>query len=276
MPEMPEVETMVRDLTARVVGRTVTRFEAPFFGSFVYPPSPSEVESRLVGQQIVGVSRRGKYAGFALASGDALIIHRGMTGSLLLRRPQDPPEGHVRLIFGLDDDAELRFNDPRKFGKAFLMEATGAERPLPWQRMGPEPLNGDFTPSTLRKGLEGRTATIKPLLLNQQVVAGLGNIYVDEALYRARIHPERRANTLRPAEIKRLHGAIQEVLQAAIEGRGTTFSSYTDIEGRQGAYQRSLQVFQRAGQPCERCGSEIVKLVVGGRGTHVCPSCQRV
>ncbi|HLJ67163.1 MAG TPA: DNA-formamidopyrimidine glycosylase, partial [Chloroflexota bacterium] len=195
--------------------------------------------------------------------------------SLLLRRAGDEMEPYVRVLFELDDRRQLRLNDPRKFGKVFVMDPTGAERPLPWDRMGPEPLNGSFTPARFRERLRGRTGLIKPLLLNQSVVAGLGNIYADEALHAARIHPERRANTLRPAEIRRLHAAIQEVLAAAVEGRGTTFSNYADIEGRAGQYQSALQVFGRAGAACPRCGAAIVKTVVGGRGTHTCPRCQR-
>jgi formamidopyrimidine-DNA glycosylase len=274
MPELPEVETMVRDLAPRVVGRTVVEVNAPFPGSVVWPEFPEFVE-RLRSRRIDGVTRRGKYAAFALDSGDALILHRGMSGSLLLRRSSDPIEPHVRIAFLLDDGQELRFNDPRKLGKVYLMEATGRERALPWAAMGPEPLDEVFTAGVLRERLRGRTALIKPLLLNQQVVAGLGNIYVDEALYRARIHPQRRANTLRPAEITRLHTAIRDVLQTAVEGRGTTFDTYTDIEGRAGQYQSALQVFHRQGEACQRCGRTIERLVVGGRGTHICPRCQK-
>lgn len=275
MPELPEVETMVRDLAPRLVGHSITRLDASFPGSVVYP-TYEEFEQRVVGQEIAGVSRRGKYAIFSLASSDALIIHRGMTGSLLLRSPSDPLEPYVRLLFELDNGSQLRFNDPRKFGKVFVMDAAGADRPMPWAQMGPEPLNGAFTLKTFRSSLQGRTGLIKPLLLNQRLVAGLGNIYVDEALYLARIHPQRAADTLKPAEIKRLHAAIRAVLAAAVEERGTTFSNYTDIEGRAGSYQQSLLVFQKAGAPCARCGTEIVRRVVGGRGTHICPKCQKL
>ena len=275
MPELPEVETMVRDLAPRVTGRAITCVHAAFPGCVVWPEF-TEFERRVVGQAIEAVARRGKYAIFGLRSGDALIVHRGMTGSLLLRATDAPLESHVRIVFKLDDGFELRFRDPRKFGKVYVMDARGRERLLPWVRMGPEPLNGAFTAHTLQTALQGRTGLIKPLLLNQHLVAGLGNIYVDEALYRARIHPQRRANTLEPAEIRRLHRAIRDVLRAAVEQRGTTFSSYTDIEGRSGLFQASLQVFNRAGQRCARCGTAIVRLVVGGRGTHICPTCQRV
>jgi formamidopyrimidine-DNA glycosylase len=199
-----------------------------------------------------------------------------MTGTLLLRRPSDPVEPYVRLTLHLDDGRELRFKDPRKFGKIFVMEGSGAERPLPWSSMGPEPLHDGFSVPALREAFGGRRAKVKPLLLDQRIVAGLGNIYVDEALYLARIHPERRVNTLTRSDVQRLHAAIRDVLAAAVEGRGTTFSSYADVEGRAGQYQSELRVFRRAGAACGRCGTPIVRIVVGGRGTHLCPRCQRV
>ncbi len=274
MPELPEVETMVRDLATQLPGRRVMAVEADFPGAVVYPGF-EEFEQRVCGQTVIGISRRGKYAILALSSGDILIIHRGMTGSLLLRRQNDPMDPYVRVTIQLDDGSELRFRDPRKFGKIFVMQPDGAERPLPWAAMGPEPLNGTFALRPFQESLRGRTAPIKPLLLNQRIVAGLGNIYVDEALFLARIHPERQAGTLRPAEIKRLHGAIQQVLAEAIAHRGTTFNNYTDIEGRAGGFQARLQVFHRHGDGCPRCGTAIVRTVVQGRGTHFCPSCQR-
>lgn len=273
MPELPEVETMIRDLERRVVGRTISAVQAPFQGSIIWPDY-QDFEHRVTGQEIVGVSRRGKYAILSLASGDLLIIHRGMSGSLLLRSQEDVLESHVRVILRLDDGSEMRFDDPRKFGKILVMDQTGRERPFPWATMGPEPLDGEFTAESLRDALKGRKGLIKPMLLNQRVVAGLGNIYVDEALYDARIHPERRAYTLTAEEVQRLHAAIREVLHDAVERRGTTFSSYTDIEGREGGYQDSLRVFRRPGTACSRCGTAIVRLVVGGRGTHICPHCQ--
>jgi formamidopyrimidine-DNA glycosylase len=275
MPELPEVETMVRDLSARAIDRTIQTIEAPFQGSVVWP-SFDEFQRRVEGRRITGLSRRGKFANFHLDSGDVLIVHRGMSGSLFWRGQSDPMEAHVRLLFELDDGSQLRFNDPRKFGRVYVMEATGAERDLPWAHMGPEPLNGAFTASHLRQSLRGRTGLIKPLLLGQRLVVGLGNIYVDEALHLARIHPARRANTLTPGEITRLHAAIGRVLNAAVEGRGTTFSSYMDIDGKAGAYKEKLRVFGRQGTPCPRCGMPIVKFVVGGRGTHVCPGCQKI
>lgn len=275
MPEMPEVETMVRDLAPRVVGHTITAIDAPFRGSVVYPDF-EEFERRVNGQVITGIDRRGKYALFPLTSGDLLIVHRGMTGSLLLRPSDAEIEPYVRLVLSLDSGQELRFRDPRKFGKVYVMDPSGDERALPWQRFGPEPLNGTFTVPAFRQALAGRTAPIKPLLLTQRVVAGLGNIYVDEALFLARIHPQRPAGSLTLPEIKRLHAAIRDVLAAAIERRGTTFNNYTDIEGRAGGYQEALQVFRRGGQPCPRCGRPLTRTVLQGRGTHFCARCQRV
>ncbi len=273
MPELPEVETMVRDLSSRVPGRTIIAIRAPFEGSVAWPDFGA-FEHRVLQQEIVGISRRGKFANFALGSGDVLIVHRGMSGSLLWRDTSDPMESHVRLLFQLDDGSQLRFNDPRKFGKVYVMEASGAERALPWAHMGPEPLDGAFTARHFQQALRRRTGLIKPLLLGQRLVVGLGNIYVDEALHLARIHPVRRANTLTPGEVKRLHAAIGAVLNAAVEGRGTTFSSYMDVDGNAGAYKGNLRVFGRQGSACPRCGMTIVKFVVGGRGTHICPRCQ--
>jgi formamidopyrimidine-DNA glycosylase len=274
MPEMPEVETMVRDLTPRVVGHTITAVDAPFRGSVVYPDF-EEFETRATGKIITAVERRGKFALFSLSSGDVLIVHRGMTGSLLLRPSNVEMDPYTRLILALDGGEELRFRDPRKFGKVFLMDPSGAERALPWAHFGPEPLNGAFTVPAFRRALSGRTAPIKPLLLNQRVVAGLGNIYVDEALFLARIHPERPAGSLTPAEVKRLHTAIRDTLAAAIDRRGTTFDNYTDIEGRAGGFQDSLQVFRRGGEPCPRCRGPLTRTVLQGRGTHFCARCQR-
>lgn len=273
MPELPEVETMVRDLEPRVIGRRIAEIEASFPGIVVYP-AYREFRQRLIGEEIDSIRRRGKFAVFGLTSGDALIVHRGMTGSLLHRASTDPPERHLRLLFRLDNDIDLRFDDQRKFGKVYLMEATGAERPLPWDDFGPEPLSAAFTRDVLGASLANRTAVLKPLLLSQRIVAGLGNIYVDEALFRAGVHPERRAGTLTRDEVQRLHTAIIDVLRAAVEGRGTTFDSYVDIEGRQGTYQRSLRVFNRRGDPCSQCGTSILKTIVGGRGTYYCPVCQ--
>lgn len=273
MPELPEVETMVRDLNARVIGRTITEVRTPFTGTIRYPETREFVE-RVTGSTITSIWRRGKYAVFEVDSGDALIIHRGMTGSLLLRPGDAPLEPYVRLIFGLDDGTELRFDDARKLGKAFVMRSDGGERVMPWARMGPEPLSPSFTQAYLTSALAKRTAPIKSLLLNQEIVAGLGNIYVDETLFRARIHPRRPARSLAEDDVARLYASIRHTLASAVDGRGTTFSSYRDLEGRRGSFQDTLSVFRKGGEPCPTCGTPIDRIVVGGRGTHFCPVCQ--
>ncbi len=275
MPELPEVETMVRDLSVRVVGATIRDTETFFPGSIRWP-SHDDFIVRIRSSAIAGVSRRGKYAIFSVGSHDVLAIHRGMSGSLLLRPVDAPMESHVRILFNLDNGYQLRFNDPRKFGRVYLMDARGTETRLPWSDMGPEPLDDSFSLDLFAERLGQHRALIKPLLLNQHIVAGLGNIYVDEALHRARIHPLRRACTLSRDEIDRLHAAIRHVLTLAVQSRGTTFSTYLDIEGREGFFQDSLQVFRKAGSSCPCCGTTIVRTVVGGRGTHTCPACQQV
>lgn len=262
---------MVRDLRARLPGRRITGVDIAFTGSIGYP-EPRELVDRVVGQEIVTISRRGKYAVLGLASDDRLIVHRGMTGSLLVRRRGDDLESHVRLTFLLDNDGELRFRDMRKFGRVLLMHS--GERALPFEKMGPEPLRRSFTAARLAGSLQGRSGLLKPLLLGQRVVAGLGNIYVDEALFHSRIHPRRVAGSLSEAEVGRLHRAIRSVLNAAIEGRGTTFRSYEDINGNAGAFQSRLAAYGRVGEPCRRCGWPIERIVVGGRGTYFCPHCQ--
>ncbi|GAC1320219.1 MAG: bifunctional DNA-formamidopyrimidine glycosylase/DNA-(apurinic or apyrimidinic site) lyase [Chloroflexota bacterium] len=274
MPELPEVETMVRDLSARVVDRVIDDVSVSNAASVRWPTF-QEFRRRLLGRAIVDVWRRGKYAVLTLDSSDLLIIHRGMSGSVLLREKEAPLEAHVRAVFTLDTGDEMRFNDPRKFGKIFLIDRRGEEHPLPWAHLGMEPLDDSFSADTLASLLAGRKALLKPLLLDQRLVAGLGNIYVDEVLHRASLHPQRRAHSLTVDEVQRLHGAIRWVLATAVHQRGTTFESYRDIEGREGHYQDVLLVFRRTGSACRRCGTAIVKIVVGGRGTHFCPTCQR-
>jgi len=275
MPELPEVETMVRDLRPRLSGRRIVEVDAPFAGSISWP-TLAVFRKRACGAHILDIRRRGKYALFDLESQDVLAVHRGMTGSLLLRRPSDPMERHVRVILHFDNDRSLRFNDARKFGSLSITKGSGEERTLPWDRLGLEPLGEDFDVERFRNGLKGRKAPIKSLLLRQDVVAGLGNIYVDEALHLARVHPQRQSRTLTRQEVGRLQAAIREVLEAGVEGRGTTFSSYIDIEGRAGTNQHSLRVFRKSGSPCPACATVIQRIVVGGRGTHICRECQRV
>jgi formamidopyrimidine-DNA glycosylase len=275
MPELPEVETMVRDLRLRLPGRRIRSTEVYWDRIIGYPDAES-FASRIRNRRVATVDRRGKFALFRLEDGGVLAVHRGMTGSLLLRLPGEPEDRFVRARFHLDDGSEMRLDDSRKFGRLFLVDDEANEYRPPWTRLGVEPLDSSFTAATLAGRLAGRRAAIKTALLNQAIVAGIGNIYADEALFRARIHPERSAGTLSKREVGRLRTAITDVLMGAIEQRGTTFSTYRDVDGASGGNQRQLQVFHRHGQPCFRCGGEVKRIVLGARGTHFCPGCQRL
>jgi len=279
MPELPEVETIVRGLREPLVGR---QFTGVLVGweNLVARPGAEEFERGLVGQRILGLKRRGKYLIFDLSGGGSLIIHLRMTGRLMIKDPDDELDKHDHLIFELDDGRELpcscateqlRFNNVRKLGRVYLVddedEIVG--------RLGPEPLDDDFTPADFAARLSRRRGKIKPLLLNQRFMAGIGNIYADESLFAAHIHPERRADTLTAGEIEHLYHAIRQVLAQGIQNRGTTFSDYRDAEGKEGRNQEYLRVFRRTSQPCPRCGTPIERTVVGGRGTYFCPRCQK-
>ena len=270
MPELPEVETIARGLREPLVGRQFTGVRVGW-ENLVARPSVEEFVWGLVGQRILGLKRRGKYLVFALSGGGSLIIHLRMTGRLSIKNSDDELDKHDHLIFELDDGRELRFNNVRKLGRVYLVddedEIVG--------KLGPEPLDDDFAPADFAALLSGRRGKIKPLLLNQRFMAGIGNIYADEALFAARIHPERKADTLTAGEIEHLYHAIRQVLAQGIQNRGTTFSNYRDAEGKEGSNQEHLRVFRRTGQPCPRCGTPIERTVVGGRGTYFCPRCQK-
>jgi len=271
VPELPEVETIRQDLLPRVVGRTITHIwlspEAP---RLVRRPSSQEFVQGLRGRRIEDISRRGKYLLLPLSDGRTWIVHLRMTGSLLHHRQEEPIDPYTRARFGLDDGWELRFRDLRKLGEMWLVE----EPQEVVGKLGPEPLAEDFTPDVLASRLAGRRTSIKALLLDQRALAGLGNIYADEALFFAGIHPLRPAGSLSQEEVLRLYEAIGLVLVQALGDRGTSFRFYVDALGRKGEHQLYIQAFRRTGQPCYRCGSPIQRIKVGGRGTHFCPRCQ--
>jgi len=270
MPELPEVETYARDLAAVLPGR---RFVGARVGWPRQAPrnTPEAVDARLAGQTILAVGRRGKYLCLQL-SDDWLILHLKMSGRLELVPAAHPRNPHAHTVFVLDRGDELRFHDPRKFGRLYVVAdpaaVTGA--------LGPEPLDDAFTLAAFAARLRGRRGRLKPLLLDQRFVAGLGNIYADEALFTARLHPLATADGLTDDDIRRLHGAIRAVLARGVELRGTSFSTggYRDLTGNRGEMQGTLLVFRRTGEPCPACGTPIERLVVGGRSTHVCPTCQ--
>lgn len=272
MPELPEVETVRRSLEG-LVGRRVLRAEVLSPGLVRYP-ALAEFLTRISGRTFTALDRRAKYLLLKLDSGDDLMVHLKMTGRLLHRAPSDPAEPHTHIILHLDDGSELRFEDTRKFGGFYLIGQDREGAPPGFQRLGPEPLSADFTPSYLRRVLSRRQGRIKSLLLNQDIVAGLGNIYADEALFRARIHPGRGAASLTPAETHRLHEAINLVILESLALGGTSFSRYVDGKGNKGRNVENLRVYGREGQPCLVCGDPIARLVIGGRSAHFCPRCQ--
>jgi formamidopyrimidine-DNA glycosylase len=271
MPELPEVETVARGLRASLVGRSIVGAEVRWARS-VIPPDPAAFARRLAGQAVTGVGRRGKWVVIALGGGDTLLVHLRMTGRLVLESEACLDDRHLRVMLFLDDGWRLHFSDQRKFGRMVLtahpQEVLGD--------LGPEPLGEDLTAERLGDMLGRRRGRIKPLLLDQRFLAGLGNIYTDEALWRAGIHPLRQADSLSPGEVRQLHWAIRSVLRAAIASGGTTLSdgTYQQADGRSGEFAGRLAVYGRAEQPCPRCGMAIERIVVSQRGSHFCPRCQ--
>jgi formamidopyrimidine-DNA glycosylase len=272
VPELPEVETIRADLEQRIVGKRIGRVELLWPGS-VATPSPEEFCNELPGHVIERAGRRGKFLVLDLDRDAALIVHLRMTGRLRLPRPDEERPKHLRAVIALTDGAELWFEDQRKFGRLYFTRSAD-ELAQVLRRLGPEPLEAAFTRDALAELLRGRRTQLKPLLLNQAFVAGLGNIYVDEALWRARLHPLRRSNALSTKEITRLHEAIVHALRQGIVNRGTTLSDYRDAWGTAGMNRERLAVFRREGKPCPRCGTPIEKIRVAQRGTHFCPICQ--
>ena len=282
MPELPEVETIARQLRGLVVDRTISAFESRWVR--LTEPEPAEVVgARLRGRRISNVRRRGKFVVFDLDGGEALVVSLRMTGKLLYG-VADVDERYVRGEIRFADGTSMRFSDTRKFGRMAVIDAATldgkaeARRPrMPLHAsLGQEPLARGFTVAWLRALLRRRPrAAIKVLLLDQRAIAGIGNIYAIEALWRARIHPLRKAGSLSPNEIARLHEAIRWALRKGIRLGGASPSDYVDARGNKGRMQREFQVYARAGEPCPRCGRAIVRTVVGGRGTFHCPRCQR-
>ena len=270
MPELPEVETIASDLRAHLAGQRITGVTVNWHRT-VARPTLDEFVQRVVGRLIRSVSRRGKYLVLELDRGH-LLVHLMMSGRLQVLPAGESLGNHVRAVFELDNGQEMRFQDTRKFGRIYLvddpLEVTAG--------LGPEPLDEAFTLGDFRWQLASRKGRLKPLLLNQRFLAGLGNIYADEALFAARLHPLRTADSLDPVEQARLYEAIRAVLRSAVEGRGTTLADrgYTDAAGEEGTYQVSLAVYGRGGEPCPRCQTSVERIVLGGRSTHYCPVCQ--
>jgi formamidopyrimidine-DNA glycosylase len=271
MPELPEVETIRRQLEPLVVGRRLHSIEI-LDPRWSRPLSPAELAQALSGRRIEALQRRGKYLLWVLQDEVYLAQHLRMTGAVLCE-PKPEPE-HVRVRIELRPKRRLVIIDPRRFGTGELLLGDDALDSFFAQRLGLEPLHEDFTATHLRALVRGRSAPIKALLLDQRRIAGVGNIYADEALYRAGIHPLRPAGRLSLAQCERLRGTIIEALQAGIDARGATIDDFRHVDGVRGSFQDQFLVHRRAGEACGRCGREIVKLVVAGRGTYVCENCQ--
>lgn len=274
MPELPEVETIARDLRATVVGRRVESVEV--LRSDVLRMPPPDVFRRLLpGQSVISVDRRGKFLLLGLDGGDELMVHLGMTGHLIVCDADAPAARHTHLRARLDDGHELRFDDTRRFGRVAYGSRALLEESRVLPPLGLEPLSDEFTVAELDRLLRGSTRMLKSALLEQDRVAGLGNIYVDEACFLAGVRPTRRCHRLTRAQRRALHGAIQTVLRQAIGNRGSSVDDYRDVWNVTGRNQEVLQVYGRGELPCFRCGTLLRKTVVSGRTTVYCPHCQR-
>jgi formamidopyrimidine-DNA glycosylase len=280
MPELPEIETIKNDLTPKIMGKIITNV------TFL-PDSKTRILRRfhsaqdfikeLRGTKIQFLRRRAKYLIFDLLPPKSLVMHLGMSGHLRLEKSKTPCEPYIRAIFHFNNGTELRFIDPRKFGEIFLELPALQPHPLTLDRLGPEPLEQDFSLTCLTRILQKSRRAIKTLLLDQKSIAGIGNIYSDEILFQAKIHPTRLANTLTGDDIKLLHRSIKKILKDAIDNRGTTAADkrYRDGWGKAGKFQKKLKVYQRRGNPCFSCGTMIKSMRIGGRSASFCPHCQR-
>jgi formamidopyrimidine-DNA glycosylase len=282
MPELPEVETVARDLRPRLVGAEIAGIRSSWAGTLRTHDADAFADA-VAERTVEAVGRRAKLLVIELSGGVAMTIHLKMTGQLFVVPAGAPEDPYVRLVLELADGRELRFRDIRKFGKVGLYERDPATGDLVverggaglFARTGPEPLDPAFTLREFRRRLRARRGRLKPLLLDQSFLAGVGNIYADEALWAARLHPLRAASSLKPAGEKRLFEAVRRILAEAVERRGSSIDDYTAPDG-DGEMQERLQVYQRTGQPCPRCGRPVRRVVIGARSTHFCSWCQRL
>jgi len=269
MPELPEVETIVRQLAPQVEGRTLERLEV-LDPRWCEPAPPSALDDATRGRRVERVWRRGKYIVWELEDDVHLVMHLRMTGNMLLAA--EAP--HTRVRFHLSGGERVLFTDPRRFGTGVVLLGSDARDEYFAARLGPEPLDPEFTPDVLRAIAAGRRAPVKAFLLSQERIAGVGNIYADEALWRARIHPLRPVGTLRRPQIEALRDAVIKSLEAGIDARGASIDDFRNPDGARGAFQDRFLVHLREGEPCLRCGRPIVKMRAAGRGTYLCPRCQ--
>jgi len=274
MPELPEVETIRRQLAPALEGRVLRRLEV-LDPRWCEPAPPEELAAATAGRMVEAVTRRGKYLTLELSDEVHVVMHLRMTGNLLLVKggEDNPGRPHLRVRFDFGNE-RLLFVDVRRFGTGVVLLGDEAREEYFASRLGVEPLSPDFTPEALRLLARGRRAPVKAFLLSQERIAGVGNIYADEALYRARIHPLRPVGTLRRPQLAELRDAVVASLEAGIDARGATIDDFRHSDGAEGSFQDRFMVHLREGEPCERCGTTIIKLRAAGRGTYVCPRCQ--
>jgi formamidopyrimidine-DNA glycosylase len=274
MPELPEVETIRRTLERRVIGRAIDRLQV-HETRFRTRLDAARLAAQLVDRRITAVGRRSKYLLLHLSDGQIVVFHLGMSGWIVVEAAAAPRAAHTHVVLGLAGGEELRFADPRRFGMLFVLPtlaALDADKHL--SGLGPEPLSADFDLGYFTRRAARVRSPIKNFLLNGSVVAGVGNIYACESLFRAGIHPRTPAGRLAPGRLHRLHKSIVQVLLQAIRAGGTTLQDYRDSDGRRGAYQSRLRVYGREGQACRKCGRRVRRLVQAGRSTYYCPGCQ--
>jgi formamidopyrimidine-DNA glycosylase len=276
MPELPEIETIRRQLAPALEGRRLKRMEV-LDPRWCEPAPPSALEDAVRGRTIELLGRRGKYLIVSLEDDVHLAMHLRMTGNLLLADASDPDPKYlrVRIVLGPDGTKEMLFTDVRRFGTGNVLLGSDALAEFFASRLGVEPLSPDFTAEALRALARGRRAPVKAFLLTQERIAGVGNIYADEALWRARIHPLRPVGSLRRGQLEALRAAVVDTLNAGIDARGASIDDFRNADGARGSFQDRFLVYSREGEPCPRCGTPIRKLRAAGRGTYVCPHCQR-
>lgn len=274
MPELPEVETVKRTLNDLVNGKQIESVTVRLARIIQRPDDIQAFANLLAGHSIVNVERRGKFLRIVL-DGLVLVSHLRMEGRYGLFSKNDPLDKHTHVIFHFTDGTELRYTDVRQFGTMHLFQIGEDLQLPPLNKLGQEPLEASFTPERFKQIVSGKSTKIKSLLLNQEYIVGIGNIYVDESLHRAGIHPEVSAKDLSDNQLDQLHHAIVSTLTEALNAGGSSVKSYVNGQGESGTYQQQLLIYGRKDQPCNHCGTMIEKTVVGGRGTHYCPSCQR-
>ncbi len=273
MPELPEVETVKRTLLANITGKKISKVSLYYQGN-IRRPKPEIFCQMLTNKIFKDIQRRGKFLIFYLSGRLVLIVHLRMTGQLVYLNSVEPLEKHTHLVFSLQNGMDLRYLDIRKFGTFDLLAEEELKSFKSLQQLGLEPLSPNFSLQKFKEAFMGRSKSVKALLLDQTIVAGIGNIYADEILYKVGFHPEMITRDLTGLDFEDLHKGIVDILELGVQYRGTTFRNYVDGEGKHGQFQDFLNVYGRKGEPCFRCGAEIRKIKVAGRGTYYCPGCQ--